>query len=144
MHGIYHLWCGWHVRRTEAKKQREREKRNAHLQRIREEAEARAQRVFDDLERGIPLVEMPNTNGDDLAGTRARAICSFDARQPSIAAVDVFCLPAIRVHGKTSGLLLRLAGDSADHYERMGVFEVWDHQLRTLPHPPGEEVFVLV
>jgi len=136
---MYHLCCGCLVRRAEVKEQLERARREE----AREaEAEARAQCIFEDLEMGMPMAELQKTASE--GDTTVRARCSFDAPLPSAEAIEIFCLPVVNGDDESSGLLLRLADVTAGHYERLGTFKVLHGQLKKLPHPSGEEVFILI
>jgi hypothetical protein len=52
--------------------------------------------------------------------------------------------PVVQGKGVTSGLLLRLIKGTADHYERLGIFEATHQQLMRFNYPLEEETLVLV
>ncbi|KAK2612607.1 hypothetical protein QQS21_001379 [Conoideocrella luteorostrata] len=140
---IYPYCCPCMVCRAERKENL----RNAEAQRRREEAVARTARIFEDLERGIPLANIQEAHGDEVVvedGATVGLSCSLDIRLTGGQAVEVVCLPVVREAAETCGLLLRLVDGTVDHYERVGIFTAMDLQLGKLPHPPGDEILLLV
>lgn len=124
------------VRRTERKAQRRRE-----------EVVARTARIFEDLERGIPLADVQEAHENEIVVEDGETIglnCFLDASLTGGTTVEVVCLPVVREAAETCGLLLRLVDGTVDQYERLGMFRAMEHQLRKLPHPPRDEILLLV
>lgn len=122
--------------------------------RRREETIARTEQFFADLEGGIPLVNLQKlpiekeklkeaeTEAEDE--TTIGVSCSLDARLPGGSIMAVAFFPVVQGKGVTSGLLLRLIKGTADHYERLGIFEATHQQLMRFNYPLEEETLVLV
>ena len=111
------------------------------------EAAAKRERMLEHLERGIPLADLQEVKTKEIkteGGATIGANCSLDARLLGGKMIEVVCLPVVRGEVETSGLLLRLVYGTVNHYKRLGVFSVLHRQLEKLPHPSGDEIFLLV
>jgi len=142
IHRMYHLCSGCIVRRAEAKEQLEIARQEAEVRNREQEAKARAQCIFEDLEKGVLTAGLQKTASK--SNIAVRSLCSFDTPLPARETIEIFCLPVVREDDKSSGLLLRLADVTADRYERLGTFTALHDQLRKLPHPSKEDIFILI
>lgn len=102
------------------------------------EVDARRQRMLDCAEKGVSLSDLQEVQTDEVKiedGANIGINCSLDARLSRRKMMRVFSLPAVRYEFQTSGLVLCLADEAANHYRRLGTF------LATASSLKGRDIF---
>ncbi|KAK4224651.1 heterokaryon incompatibility protein-domain-containing protein [Podospora fimiseda] len=121
--------------REAAERARERTAHEEEMLRRQRVAEEKAQRVFEDLEKGV-IFEDPkskrlskaNQDGDKPL----KMSLNSDFRLPSRQVIEVFVLPILQEVDIVWGLMVQVAKDSSDQYERLGTFQTTKEEIAKL------------